>query len=225
MYPDFPLRLIASQDYAWAMYLLNVVGDFYRKLPRAEKEDEALTYSIEGSLSTLESEYHSVFLRISQIPHNHVEISMYFFSQVKSSPTSSIESGRTPPIRTRIIGIEMLVNVKSSANDIEPSQFSILDFGLLMKSVQQHPSTCAIILKFWSYKLLKESTTRFPILLKPMGGKTYILAFFHEEGDQAPGLDGDAGVGKWVEVDRSCKPTGKYLDSQSMLEDALRPSR
>ncbi len=41
-----------------------------------------------------------------------------------------------------------------------------------------------------------------------MGGKTYILAFFHEEGDQAPGLDGDAGVGKWVEVDRSCKPTG-----------------
>ncbi len=48
MYPDFPLRLIASQDYAWAMYLMNVVGDFYRKLPRSEKEDEALRYSIEG---------------------------------------------------------------------------------------------------------------------------------------------------------------------------------
>ncbi|KAI0782481.1 hypothetical protein BC629DRAFT_1594256 [Irpex lacteus] len=222
MYPDFPLRLIASQDYAFAMNLMNIVGDYYRKAPRPEQEDKAIKYLIRGSLSTVDNEYHSFVLEVFQPPPNHVAVSMQFFSEVKSSPTSSIESGRTPPIRTRIVCLNILIRPPTGLQAADSPQLSIVDLELFAKSIQRHPSSCTIILRLGTYVLFKECITRFPTLLKPLGAKTFILVFFRRVEDRVPGLDGDAGVKKWIEVDRSCMPTGRqWSKSEDILDEAL----
>ena len=48
MYPDFRLRAMSSQDQVLALYLMNIVGDFYRNAPQTADRRTALEYRLES---------------------------------------------------------------------------------------------------------------------------------------------------------------------------------
>ncbi|KAI0094183.1 hypothetical protein BDY19DRAFT_8053 [Irpex rosettiformis] len=228
MYQDFPLRTVASQDYVWALHLMDLVGDFYRQAPQTGERDKALIYCLSNSQE--ERPQHCVRLQMTQIPPNYVEVSLQFFSEQKSSPTSSVESGRTPPIRTRIVGL--IIDVDSKADITDYTTLVTIDFSVLVKSVQQHSAQNAlrvVVFAFSDYGLLQESTKRYPTLLEQTEGTVHILICqrspkypFSEVEERE--VDRYNQLRSWIQIDHSLTVTGKqwpYI--RGALYEALEP--
>ena len=51
LYPDFPLRRLVPQDQYWVVSFMNLIREFYSKMPKAEFERDDISYSVHGRKS------------------------------------------------------------------------------------------------------------------------------------------------------------------------------
>lgn len=140
-------------------------------------------------------------------PRNYVGVTLHFLAPDKSSPTSSIESGRTPPIRTQIIGVVILI--ESFADVSEDSNLITIDLPLLKTCIQQQHPLRAVIIAFKNYGLLRSLAARDPTVLEQVEGKVHVFVCQHHkkhlipEGPSAADLTQD-----WFHINESMKATG-----------------
>ena len=239
MYPDFPLREVSNQDHLLASHLINIVGDFYRNAPQAADADAALEYDLrccERNLSVLhfrsrisltlslgsgfkDKQRYTISLEVSHIPLNYAEVSFQILGRENSTPTSSIESGRAPLMRSRIIGIVIVIKTSTDLDDY--SKLISIDLTPLKTSMQQHYQPIPVVITFTRFSLLELFAERYPTLLEAVEDRrpTFICQCSKEHPIPVPGSDSEghlsaAGAGSFtrgfVEIDDSLTATGVY---------------
>ncbi|KAI0094180.1 hypothetical protein BDY19DRAFT_7744 [Irpex rosettiformis] len=222
MFSDCPLRRLASQDYVLATQVINIVCDIYRKVPRTLKTENSspLKCHFRGSCPKGARKFEFTFTVLS-VPRNYVSTSLQFFVESRSSPTSSIESGRTPPIRSRIYAVGVYLGSSNYVTDY--TSLLVGDLDLLKKSIQQHSSLRCAVFSFSSYALLCALTTRFSTLLKPAGVQTHVfMCLPSKEHPFSEGERGGDSHNQWIEIDDSLRDTGRrWANTEHLLRDGI----
>ena len=159
-------------------------------------------------------QYYRISFVVLHVPRNYVGVALHFLAPDRFSQTSSIESGRTPPIRTQIIGVVISIESHADVNDY-PNLISI-DLPSLKTSIEQQHPLHAVIIAFGNYGLFGLLATRYHTLLEQVEGMVHVFVCRHHRKHLVPeGPSADDLTQDWCQVDNSMKATGACRKSWS----------